>query len=102
MKIVISESETAMQTKRIVNQKMIVFFATIVGSVFGIMGSFAGIMNFFEGILVSLNRKIKEKQRVKRIINDRISIKEVFSPYVLVSNQTKISPLKYQIRDTMG
>jgi vacuolar-type H+-ATPase catalytic subunit A/Vma1 len=51
VKVVIVESETAMEIKRLEKQTIFTFFGALMGSIFGLMGTFGAGMSVVEGFV---------------------------------------------------
>ena len=64
-KIVISQSDTAMMTKRLLNQTWLIFIGTVLGSVFGMMGTVAALMRLTENFTEKFEKKYVRKVNLR-------------------------------------
>ena len=91
--LMITESDTAMITQRIVNQSWIIFVGALLGSVFGLMGTFASFMGLIENFSERLEKRNNAKTKL-RVINDkRDEISSVFQPAAWKRNSIKVMPI---------
>ena len=94
IKIFIQETETAMETQRLVKQVWLNFISALLGSIFGLMRSFAGVLGLSEVFLdVYVKKKeneenIKDLQNKKEIFNDEFGLNHKIIKYF-----EKVQPL---------
>ena len=91
--IVIIESDTAMNIKRNLNQSLLFFVGSLVGSVFGFMGTFAVIMSFTENIYDVYNAKKAGQRKLKSFNKSAKDIWIEFDRSSMKNKQRKILPL---------
>ena len=91
--LMITESDTAMITQRIVNQSWIIFVGALLGSVFGLMGTFASFMSLIENFYDKLEKKKNEKVKLRVINEKRLEISSVFKPETWKKNSIKVVPI---------
>lgn len=98
-KVIISESDTAMLTQRLVNQTWLVFIGTLLGSVFGMMGTVAALMKFTEMFSDKYEKKKYRKVNLKEKIENRIVLEGHNDWFDYRKGNSKISPTIYEIVD---
>ena len=99
-KLVISESDTAMMTKRLLNQTWLIFIGTVLGSVFGLMGTIAALMRLTENFSDRFEKKYVRKVNLKEKILKNITLIQEFSIYQRAVIDRKVVPMKYEINET--
>jgi hypoxanthine-guanine phosphoribosyltransferase len=65
--IVITQSETAMETQRYVKQTWLNLISALLGSIFGLMRTFAGSMSFCEILVDRYQRKETTKRNARKL-----------------------------------
>ena len=93
VKVIIYENENGLETQRIKKQSLLIFFAAVLGSIFGLMGTFSALMALTEELAVKCLKKISMKnykeefeRKVKKI---NYELENMGRP----SNHKKIMPL---------
>ena len=97
--VIISESDTAMLTQRLVNQTWLVFIGTLLGSVFGMMGTVAALMNFTEMIYDKYDKKKYRKLNLRQKIENRIVLEGQNNWFADRKSNSKVVPTIYEIID---
>ena len=92
-KVIIQESDTAMETKRYLKQVWLNLISALLGSIFGIMRSFAGALGFFENFVDRYVRNKKESRTIKDLINwSELIEDELYSRAIENTKHFKIMP----------
>ena len=95
VKLVIQESETAMQTQRLVRQAWFGLISALLGSVFGLLGTFATGMSFFEGIM----HRVEKRKKIVRVLRDtskrNLNLLSVFGKFRVINRSSKVCPGEY-------
>jgi hypothetical protein len=81
VKIVIEESDTAMETSRILRQTWFSFISAMLGSIFGLLGTFATGMGFFEGCFKKIEKRQKENVNISNLLIKEISLRSEFNKW---------------------
>ena len=100
LRIEISESDTAMQTQRLLNQTWLVFFGTLLGSIFGLMGTVAALMNFTEVFSERVKKKFVAKKKTSELLNKRNLLFHEFENNDFIKGGRKVAPMAYEINET--
>ena len=91
--IILLESDSAMHTQRILNQTILFFIGSVLGSVFGLMGTFAILMSYSENLYdVYYSRKSLNLQ-IKKFSHTRKEMKTKFNFPKNSIKITRISPI---------
>jgi hypothetical protein len=80
-------SNTALITKRTLNNNWITFFGALLGTIFGLLESVGSLMGLFEGFVDKIESKINQNQKMKEIFGQRRKILLLFN--VIWKNQKK-------------
>ena len=91
--IVLVESDTAMNIKRILNQSLLFFIGSLVGSVFGFMGTFAVIMSFTENLYDVYDAKKSGEKKLKKFKKNTKDIRIEFNLSPRKNRQNKVIPI---------
>ena len=74
MKLSLGLSNTALVTKRTLNNGWISFFGALLGTIFGLMESFCSFMGTVEGIVEKFERRFLSLNNFSRVVEDRKKI----------------------------
>lgn len=91
--IVLVESDTAMNIKRILNQSLLFFIGSLVGSVFGFMGTFAVVMSFTENLYDVYDAKKSGEKKLKKFKKNTKDIRIEFNLSPRKNRQNKVIPI---------
>ena len=90
--IILLESDTAMHTQRILNQTLLFFIGSLLGSVFGLMGTFAILMSFFENLYDAYNSRKLQNLRIQKFKSSNREIKAEFNFSTLPIMKSRVVP----------
>ena len=94
IKIILQETETAMETKRLVKQVWLNLISALLGSIFGLMRSFAGALGFFELFVDIYIKKNEYKQNLKDLQNKtKIFYDEFGQNRKIIKSFKKVKPI---------
>ena len=98
--IILLESDTAMHTQRILNQTLLFFIGSLLGSVFGLMGIFAILMSYAENLYdIYYSRKLLNL-KIKKF---KFSTKEIRTEFDSPTNpikKSRIAPIHDSVTTT--
>ena len=90
----IEETETAMETKRLVKQVWLNLLSALLGSIFGLMRSFAGALGFCELFVDRYYLNKNYRKKIKELEIRKIGFKDVlYSKRTLFHGLEKIHPI---------
>lgn len=69
------QNSAALMTKRIVNQEIIQFISSMIGTVFGLLSAFGGSMAIIEKHLINLREKLGLRNRKRRVFEYFLNFK---------------------------
>lgn len=93
MQIILSKSESGLNTQRILNNSLFVFISGLLGSIFGLMSSISSFMIlteiFVDGYFIKANR-----EKILKKVSGKIKLlKREFGFYKVKCKNLKVSPL---------
>ena len=100
LKIGIEESDTAMQTQRLISQTWLAFVGSLLGSIFGLMGTVAALMNFTEVFSDKVQKKIVAKKKMGELLGKRNSLIHELRGDSVAKAYRKVVPMAYEINET--
>ena len=95
VKLIIQESETAMQTQRLVRQAWFGLISALLGSVFGLLRTFATGMALFERFVERYRRKQKMMIVLKSTADQGINLKSAFGRFRVWKKSIKVTPTAF-------
>ncbi|OMJ94325.1 hypothetical protein SteCoe_2525 [Stentor coeruleus] len=93
VQIVLSKSETGLNTQRIINNSLFVFISGLLGSIFGLMNMISFFMTLAEVFADKYFEKVSQDKLLKTISSKAKLLKREFGYYRVKCKNIKVSPL---------
>lgn len=93
VQIILSKSESGLNTQRIINNSLFTFISGLLGSVFGLMSSISSLMTITEIFAEKYYKKVRLEEKFKNALTKSKLLKSEFGKCMIKCKNKKVLPL---------